>query len=139
MPDVVNIAPRDTMDESHPGSLVGIAEIQAQGIEKVVEEDINLSRLTPYFIYSNFDIDLGDKNLPTTTPNCLVNTLYNRLNIKKPTLNYLLDEVCERHPILTATYFGDAGLMKTEALNKYENVTYDVLSGKKYWMDTSSW
>ncbi len=108
--------------------------------QAAAEDDINISRLTPYFIYSNFAIDLGEKSLPTTTPNCLVNTLYNRLNVKKPTIHYLLDEVCKENPILTMTYYGDDGLTQTETLDKYENVTYDILSGKKYWMNaTSSW
>ncbi len=105
----------------------------------VVEENINLSRLTPYFIYTNFDLDLGAENLPTTTPNCLVNTLYNKLKIKKPTLNYLLDEVCKKSPILTAAYYGDSELKQTEILNEYKNVTYDILSGKKYWVTKASW
>lgn len=107
--------------------------------QKVADDDINLSRLTPYFIYNNFDLNLGDSKLPTTTPNCLVNTLYDRLNVEKPTLNYLLDEVCTENPILTAAYYGDDGLVQTETLGKYENVTYDILNGKKYWMNIADW
>ena len=97
--------------------------------------EFTLSRTTPYFIYSNFELTNAQKDLPNTTPNCLVNTLYNTLGIQKPALNYLLDEVCAEQPILAATYFGDNELIETETLKKYQLVTYDLLGGKKYWMN----
>lgn len=89
------------------------------------------SRTTPYFIYSNFGIEKQD--LPKTTPNCLVDTLYNTLNVKKPALSYLTNAVCKEQPILAQTYFGNNALKETKLLDEYKLVTYDILSGKKYW------
>ncbi len=128
------------LDKSEEKTVVLFFGDHSPGIfQEAAEHDINLSRLTPYFIYNNFGRDLGD-SLPTTTPNCLVNTLYDRLDVKKPTLNYILDRVCKSHPILTMAYYMDTGEpMQTKPLNQYENVTYDILSGKKYWMNSSDW
>ena len=94
----------------------------------------DLSRLTPYFIYANFDIDTSKKDLalPTTTPNCLTNTMFNVLNAKKPALDYLLDKVCVENPILTPAYFGDGGPFQSTNLSNYELISYDILGGKKY-------
>ena len=94
----------------------------------------DLSRLTPYFIYANFEIDNSKANLglPTTTPNCLSNTLLNLLEAKKPALDYLLDIVCKENPILTPAYFGDGGPFQSTNLSNYELVNYDILGGKKY-------
>lgn len=117
------------------------------------KEERDLAQLTPYFIYANFDIEslwtvkeaaainkeLGftyptkGVNLPTTTPNCLLNTMYNILGVEKPALFYLVDEVCEEAPILTSKYFAGDVLEMTEALKEYQFVNYDVLAGKHYW------
>jgi len=114
----------------------------------------NLSQLTPYFIYSNFELPgtesagadvtkiaplISDElaeaaDLPTTTPNCLSNTLFNILNSNKPKLNYLLDDVCADEPVLTDRFLGDKSLDGDELIHKYELVTYDVLGGKQYWL-----
>lgn len=96
-------------------------------------EEFTLSRTTPYFIYANFELEKSD--LPKTTPNCLVNTLYNKLGVKKPTMSYLLDKLCAEQPILVGTYFGYKVPEETEILNEYRLVTYDILGGKKYWMN----
>ena len=92
----------------------------------------DLSRLTPYFIYANFDLG-GAKKLPTETPNCLVNTMYNLLNVQKPALNYLLDEVCMQTPILDSMYLGEAGPFQSTEISEYELINYDVLGGEQYW------
>ena len=102
------------------------------------EDDIEkqtVAQKTPYFMYSNFDGGFGKKSLPTTTPNCLVNTILNSLGAKKPTLYYLLDEVCSEVPVLTNRYLGEAGYDETSKVMKdYEMVTYDLLGGGKYWV-----
>jgi len=76
----------------------------------------------------------ASKNLPTTTPNCMVNTLLNRLNWQKPAYYYLVDEVCKAQPILTPTYLEGLDFEMTETLNEYKLLTYDILAGQKYWM-----
>lgn len=115
-------------------------------------DDRNIAHFTPYFIYANFDIESGYTvsettklnaelgfefptrgiDLPTVTPNCLLNTMYNILGAEKPALFYLLDTVCEESPVLARAYYGDE-IDMTEALKEYELVNYDVLSGKHYW------
>lgn len=117
------------------------------------KDERDLAQLTPYFIYANFDIEslwttketakmneeLGFEyqvrgvDLPTTTPNCLLNTMYNILGVEKPALFYLVDEVCEETPILVSKYFEGNIPEMTEALLEYQLVNYDVLSGKHYW------
>ena len=74
-------------------------------------------------------------DLPTTSPNCLMNTLYDVLGVEKPALYYLVGEVCEETPILAAPYYWaeDRELKMTEVLHDYELVNYDVLAGKHYW------
>ena len=94
----------------------------------------DLSRVTPYFIYANYDAGLkATQDLPTTTPNCMVNTLLNRLNWQKPSYYYLVDEVCKTQPILTQTYLDGLDFEMTETLNEYKLLTYDILAGQKYW------
>ena len=97
----------------------------------------DLSRLTPYFVYANFEIDTSKKDLglPTTTPNCLSNTMFNILGAKKPALGYLLDKVCTENPALTPAYFGDGGPFQSTDLSNYELINYDILGGKKYTVD----
>lgn len=124
--------------------------------EDKLERDI--AHLTPYFIYANFDIEspysvketaklnaeqgfnfnnikyIRGVDLPTTSPNCLLNTMYNTLNISKPSLFYLVDTVCAEAPILTHV-FEDTNytIESTPALKEYELVNYDILHGKHYW------
>ena len=80
-----------------------------------------------------FEIPTEGVDLPTTTPNCLMNTVYNLLGVEKPALFYLLDEVCTETPVLSAAYYGKETPEMTEALRDYELVNYDVLAGKHYW------
>ncbi|MFV0484733.1 MAG: LTA synthase family protein [Candidatus Saccharimonadales bacterium] len=97
----------------------------------------DLSRVTPYFIYTNYDTETSNasKTLPTTTPNCMTNTMLNRLELQKPTLYYLLDDICEQTPILTPAWFEETGPFDTTELSAYQLVTYDILGGKKYWQN----
>lgn len=119
------------------------------------KEDQWTAHLTPYFIYANFDIEspytvaetaemnaaqglvypttIRGIDLPTTSPNCLQNTMYNILNVEKPALYYLVDKVCETTPILTRSYYGSNTPTASEALREYELVNYDVINGKYYW------
>lgn len=117
----------------------------------------DLAQLTPYFVYANFEVKspftvqevaeinqaLGfdfptrGVNLPTTTPNCLANTMYNVMQAEKPVLQYLLDVVCEESPILARKYYDvsddSPAKIDTATLQEYELVNYDVLSGEYYW------
>lgn len=117
------------------------------------KSDRDIAQLTPYFIYANFDIEsswtvkevakINEKlgfeypirgvDLPTTTPNCLLNTMYNILGVEKPALFYLVDEVCEETPILMKAYFAGNPPEDSEVLREYQLVNYDVLAGKHYW------
>lgn len=128
--------------------------------EKYTESDDKNDRdtihLTPYFIWTNFETkdlytaaevraqntklgitipsSIRGVNLPTTTPNCLQNTMYNLLRVEKPAFFYLLDEVCTTTPILAHTYLEDDGPEMTQAIKDYEMVNYDALGGKRYWV-----
>jgi len=96
----------------------------------------DLSRITPYFVYSNFESGFrGKRQLPTTTPNCMVNTMLNGLGWQKDSLYYLVDRVCENEPILTSMYLEGREISMAGVLDDYELVTYDILGGKKYWME----
>lgn len=115
----------------------------------------DLAHLTPYFIYTNFDLennlhtesevkkqnkeaklDITTRgvDLPTTTPNCLLNTMYNLLEAEKPTVMYLLDEVCETTPILARAYLEEKTPKDSDTIKAYELLNYDLLSGKRYWV-----
>ncbi len=131
------------------------AGILSEYVNSDKQEEQFLAYLTPFFIYSNFEIRTEDKNreleakqaneklgfnidtkgvdLPVTTPNCLLNTVYNLLNVEKPALFYLLDVVCEETPVLTAGYFAGNTPEEVGALYDYKLVNYDILSGKHYW------
>jgi phosphoglycerol transferase MdoB-like AlkP superfamily enzyme len=100
-------------------------------------EDTEVRRLAymlPYFIYSNFEMENSVRNLPTTSPNCLPNTLFNVLNSKKPPMYYLLDRVCEEVPILTHTFFGYEAPFMSTVLSQYELINYDILGGQQFWL-----
>lgn len=124
-------------------------------IESENKNDRDTIHLTPYFIWTNFETEdlytatevreLNSKlgitipssirgvDLPTTTPNCLQNTMYNLLRVEKPAFFYLLDGVCTTTPILAHTYLEDDGPEMTQSLKDYELVNYDALAGKHYW------
>ena len=101
------------------------------------EKDVrDMARLTPYFIYTNYKSSaIKKKTLPTTTPNCLTNTMLNTLKWQKTPLYYLVDSVCKEEPILTSNYIEGRDLSNPDLLKSYELVTYDILGGKKYWMN----
>lgn len=104
----------------------------------------DLSRVTPYFIWANFELkDVNTKNirrfnqskttLNTTTPNCLTNTMFDLLGLKKPDYMKLVSDVCEEVPILAQAYYGSGAPEETTTLYNYKLFTYDILSGKQYW------
>lgn len=93
----------------------------------------DLSRLTPYFMYANYDAGMKKSSLPMTTPNCLVNTLLDRLNWQKAARYYLVGEACAAEPILASNYIAGRELKETQSMNAYKLMIYDVLGGKKYW------
>ena len=133
----------------------------AAGIFPEIAESDNkaerdLTRLTPYFIWANFDLesdskkalnDVAEQNeklglnlskvkgvdLPTTTPNCLLNQLYNTLGVEKPALFYLLDEVCKKAPILTGSFYDGVEFPNDDVVKEYELVNYDIMNGYQYW------
>lgn len=109
----------------------GVFDITNDSKDKEVRD---LSRVTPYFVWSNFDAGLAGKKLATTTPNCMSNTMLNLLNLQKDPLYYLVDDVCREQPILTATYLDGLDFKLTKTLQDYQLVTYDVLGGQKYWI-----
>jgi hypothetical protein len=65
----------------------------------------------------------------------MVNTTFNILNWKKDPLYYLVDDVCTADPILTASFIENGTLHELETMHDYELLTYDILGGKKYWMN----
>ena len=117
-------------------------------------ELIDIAHLTPYFIYTNFDldelytekevekmnatagfeIDADGVDLPVVTPNCLMSMAYQILDVKMPPLVKLSSEVCAETPILTPVYSKNDGTEDSEALKDYHLVNYDILSGKGYWL-----
>ena len=72
-------------------------------------------------------------DLPTTTPNCLLNQLYNTLGAEKPAFFYLLDAVCEDTPIITGAYYTNNQIPVSDILREYELVNYDIMNGYQYW------
>lgn len=106
--------------------------------EKLANSDdkklVDLAHVTPYFIYANFDMGVENKKLPTTSPNCMVNTALNILNWQKSARYYMLDSVCSEAPILAPTYLED-GAPETDILKEYELTIYDVLGGERYWLE----
>ena len=95
----------------------------------------DLARLTPYFVYANFETEYKNKDLPTTTPNCIVNSAFNTLNWQKNARYYLLDDVCSESPILAPTYFDGNEPAETETLRKYRLLIYDLMSSSSYWKE----
>jgi phosphoglycerol transferase MdoB-like AlkP superfamily enzyme len=103
----------------------------------------DLSRVTPYFVWANFDladvdydvkrINQSKTTLPTTTPNCLTNTLFDLLDVRKPDYMKLLNDVCTEVPILAQAYYDTEAPFKSTTLSNYELFVYDYLGGEKYW------
>ncbi len=105
----------------------------------------DLSRVTPYFVWANFELESADykdikhfnqskTTLPTTTPNCLTNTMFDLLNLNKPDYMRLVNDVCKEVPILAQAYYGSSAPFKSTTLSNYEMLTYDILGGKQYWL-----
>ena len=109
----------------------GLFDITNNNEDKTVRD---LSRVTPYFIYTNYDAGIKAEKLATTTPNCITNTMLNTLHWTKDSYYYLVDKVCKTQPILTKTYLDGLDFEMTEVLKQYELLTYDILGGQKYWV-----
>lgn len=136
---------------------MGVMDEYVKSEEKL---DRDVAHFTPYFVYANFEIEspyterevakinkqsgidfteitganrIRGIDLPTTSPNCLQNTMYNILNIEKPTRFYILDEVCTKTPILTNAFLAGETIEPYAALKDYELLNYDQLFGKRYW------
>lgn len=126
----------------------GIFNLTRQNEE---QHDIDATQLTPYFIWSNFDTkgDFADKKygsslpidfeyskyvtLPTTTPNCLTNSLYGVLNLKLNAEQILVKDACAENPILTTYYLGNKN-PSGKATKSYKLLSYDLLGGEQYWL-----
>ncbi len=110
----------------------GVFETIAGSDDKATRD---ISRITPYFIWTNYDAGLNSENsLPTTTPNCMVNTMLDRLNWQKAPYYYLVGDVCNEQPILATAYLDGLDFDFSETMKNYQLFTYDILGGKKYWM-----
>ena len=70
--------------------------------------------------------------LPTTSPNCLANSLYGVLNLRRNAKELLLADVCAEEPILAPAYLADKK-PTGKAVSNYEILNYDILNGKQYW------
>ena len=111
----------------------GVFGITNDNEEKEIRD---LSRVTPYFVYANYDAEFQTTELPTTTPNCMVNSMLNTLNWQKNERYYFLDDVCATEPILAQTWINGREFEESrELMLSYELLTYDILGGKKYWHD----
>ena len=98
------------------------------------KEASDLTRVTPYFIWTNYDSGLqAGSKLPTTTPNCMMNTMFNQLRWQKDPFYYLVDDVCASEPILTPTFLEGREFEMTETLQDYQLLVYDYLGGQRYW------
>ncbi|MBR3177412.1 sulfatase-like hydrolase/transferase [Candidatus Saccharibacteria bacterium] len=132
------------------------------------KEIADLTQLTPYFVWYNFELstDFANKKygeeflekfgsaydnseaqdvitkiskrikLPTTTPNCLPNTLYGVLDLKLTAAQQLLSQVCKEVPILSHLYLGKTS-PSGMAVKNYELLNYDILGGEQYWLKSS--
>ena len=103
-------------------------------------EEAKLTRITPYFIYANYEVEnegfRKGGELATVTPNCLVTEMRKvipNLTLKETELNRLTREVCEEMPVLTSLYYNYEDVKMNELLTNYELVIYDLAAGKKFW------
>ena len=101
-------------------------------IESKVKEERDLAHQTPYLIYANFDLGVAEQSLPTTTPNCLANTMFNLLGVEKPSVGYLLDKVCAQAPILARPYYEDKSPFASTEMSAYKLLTYDIVAGNQW-------
>ena len=100
----------------------------------ISDDVVEKTHLTPYFIWANFDLENTEMaHLETTTPNCLVPTLFNVLNLEKTEYLKLASAVCKEQPVLTRTRKIDEKTLEKDVLKSYELYIYDTLGGKQYW------
>ena len=99
-------------------------------------EEVKLTRMTPYFVYANYDVEnekyTRSGKLVTVTPNCLTAEMRRVIGLKESALNRLTREVCEETPILTSLYYNYEPVKETKLLEKYKLVTYDLAAGSKF-------
>ena len=99
------------------------------------KEISKLTKLTPYFVWANFELEnLPEKHLETTSPNCLVPTTFPLLNLEKTPYLNLASAVCEEYPILTRSYYSSSAPFQSSTLSNYELYSYDILGGEQYFL-----
>ena len=131
----------DELEKSDEKTVVLFYGDHAPGIltrvnDALDKETRDLAKTTPYFIWANFEFpNKTTAKLPKTTPNCLSVTTLTLLNVNKPDFMNLAEAACADTPILTPSYFGDAGFEESETLHNYQLYIYDVLGGKRYWYE----
>ena len=98
------------------------------------ERAIELTQLTPYFVWANFNTEWAKPTtLPTTTPNCLVSTLFGTLGLRLNAEQILVRDACVENPILSPYYLGNQ-TPTGKATKDYELLSYDLLGGQQYWL-----
>jgi hypothetical protein len=91
---------------------------------------------TPFFIYANFDTGEGSaRDLGALSPNNISPALFRTAGLKAPAFYYLVDEVRKADPTLTRRY-PHKQPADSEALQEYELIQYDVMSGEGYSLKT---
>ena len=118
----------------------------------------DLTHFTPYFIYANFELDdlytttevakmnqeLGFTfptkgiDLPTVTPNCLANLIYDILGAKNLLFNMSLMQFVAKFQYLLQPILAINTPDNTETLHDYELINYDILSGHRYWIEMTN-
>jgi phosphoglycerol transferase MdoB-like AlkP superfamily enzyme len=92
-------------------------------------EGTQLKYQTPLLIYSNFTT--GD-DFGSISSNYIPLELFKYLNVKMPAYYYLLAANHTETPILAKSLFEKEKPKETIALEDYEMIEYDMLSGKRY-------
>ncbi|MDR1815275.1 MAG: LTA synthase family protein [Clostridiales Family XIII bacterium] len=95
------------------------------GLFKVSED---LAYETPFFIYSNFKQE--KESLGSVSPNYITPMFFDWLGARMTPWDYLLDEVRDDVPVLTAPYWSEDPPPETEAYLDYRLIQYDVMEGE---------
>ncbi|MDR1796374.1 MAG: LTA synthase family protein [Clostridiales Family XIII bacterium] len=101
--------------------------------DKLFDEEEHLGYETPFFIYSNFMDNTED--LGSVSPNQITPMFFDYLDAQKTPWDYLLDDVREDTPILTARYWDEKEAPAGEALDAYRLIQYDVMEGEGWSRD----
>lgn len=99
------------------------------------DDGMNIHR-TPLFIYKNFETESSDKNgnLGTMSLNYLTPTILSELDVKMSPYQYMLLNVKDDYPALTKDFVKTGE--KAQVLKDYELTEYDILTGKKWSLDS---